>query len=466
MTGKRALARQSARIISNFKKNGRFIVKMLLYSQLLHIATVGASPITNPNSILFDHTVTKKSMQTLYRQAADASQITVLAKADAESCRHPISTTFQSSIFASQRSIIPPKKIFPQKSHDAWVHSLPYLGLTSLLSWWREQWREQAIYAKERNAQHLWKVEVADKSNSVQKNALVGLNSLAIHVSMAKSTPQKIKITRDINTSSTYIFASTKASDSTEMFQCKLAGQLGLGGVSESGLISFPLNGNILSNKLRDERSFPLLVYFMQEARAEELVVGNRREGLEKKKPVPSVQTKAHAMLTAHLPKDKKMQAFQEQLKANSTIDPLPRSGNISKPLLRQQGNERPPVAVPLAQWAQNGSLSNASLTSQQLGLSGPLSGGMTYSNVTGVFLNAQYILPLADQAALGLLGEYGPGQYRVNGTVAYGFSPLSQIKVGGEYLVQRLPFQFDSGNVMQRLHQSAYGVRFQQLFE
>ncbi len=42
------------------------------------------------------------------------------------------------------------------------------------------------------------------------------------------------------------------------------------------------------------------------------------------------------------------------------------------------------------------------------------------------------------------MLGEYGPGQYRLNGTVAYGFSPLSQIKIGGEYLVQRLPFQFD----------------------
>ncbi len=33
------------------------------------------------------------------------------------------------------------------------------------------------------------------------------------------------------------------------------------------------------------------------------------------------------------------------------------------------------PVAAPLAQWAQSGNLSNASLTSQQLGLNGPLNG-------------------------------------------------------------------------------------------
>lgn len=85
---------------------------------------------------------------------------------------------------------------------------------------------------------------------------------------------------------------------------------------------------------------------------------------------------------------------------------------------------------------------------------------------MTGLFLDAQYILPLSEQFALGLLGEYGPGQYRWNGTLGYGFSPLSQMKLSAERFSQRLPFQFDSGNIMQRAHQDTSGLRFQQLFE
>ncbi|MES2998216.1 MAG: IPT/TIG domain-containing protein, partial [Pseudomonadota bacterium] len=121
---------------------------------------------------------------------------------------------------------------------------------------------------------------------------------------------------------------------------------------------------------------------------------------------------------------------------------------------------------APLLNWAQTGTFSNIALTSQQLGFSGPLSGGVSYSNVTGIFFNAKYIFSWNDQLAFGLLGEYGPEQYRMNGTVGYGFSPLSQVKLSGERLGQRLPFQFDSGNIKQRVHQDAVGARFQQLFE
>jgi hypothetical protein len=120
----------------------------------------------------------------------------------------------------------------------------------------------------------------------------------------------------------------------------------------------------------------------------------------------------------------------------------------------------------PVLNWAQTGTLPDFSLNNQQFSVSGPLSVGVTYNHLTGLFFGAQYILSLAEQLALGFIGEYGTGQYRLNGTVGYGFSPLAQVKLTGEYLEQRLPFQFDSGDISQRVHQDAYGIRFQQLFE
>ncbi|HHF7376097.1 TPA: IPT/TIG domain-containing protein [Legionella bozemanae] len=105
------------------------------------------------------------------------------------------------------------------------------------------------------------------------------------------------------------------------------------------------------------------------------------------------------------------------------------------------------------------------SLTNQHLGFSGPLNWGVTYSDLTGTYYNAQYVLPLGSRLALSALGEYGSGQYRLNGTLGYGFSPLAQMKFTAERFGQRLPFQFDSGDIESRVHQDAYGVRFQQLF-
>ncbi len=66
----------------------------------------------------------------------------------------------------------------------------------------------------------------------------------------------------------------------------------------------------------------------------------------------------------------------------------------------------------------------------------------------------------------MAVLGEYGSGQYRFGGTLGHEFSTLSQIKITAERLGQRLPFQFQTGNVEQRVHQDAYGLQFRQLFE
>ena len=110
--------------------------------------------------------------------------------------------------------------------------------------------------------------------------------------------------------------------------------------------------------------------------------------------------------------------------------------------------------------------LPNLSLTNQDLGLSGPFSLGATYSDLTGTYFNAQYALSLNERFAMMALGEYGSGQYRLSGTLGYGFSPLTQLKLSAERLDQRLPFQFDSGNIEQRVHQDAYGLRVQHQFE
>lgn len=116
---------------------------------------------------------------------------------------------------------------------------------------------------------------------------------------------------------------------------------------------------------------------------------------------------------------------------------------------------------TPLLNYARTGALN---LTNNQLGLKGPLDWGLTYSDLTGTFFNAQYVLPLGERFAVGALGEYGANQYRINGTLGYSLTPFSQFKATAERLGQRLPFEFDSGDINARVHQMAYGGRFQQL--
>lgn len=110
--------------------------------------------------------------------------------------------------------------------------------------------------------------------------------------------------------------------------------------------------------------------------------------------------------------------------------------------------------------------LNNFTLSNQMLGLAGPLNLGVNYSNLTGTYVNTQYVTALGERAAFGVLGEYGAGQYRLNGTLGYSIAPMSQIKASIERFGQRLPFHFDSGDIDARIHQDAYGARFQQLFE
>jgi hypothetical protein len=93
----------------------------------------------------------------------------------------------------------------------------------------------------------------------------------------------------------------------------------------------------------------------------------------------------------------------------------------------------------------------------------GEVSVGSNYDTLFGVTYNTHYAHQLNDNFAIGAIGEYGPNQYRLNGTLANSLWTDGQFKFSYEYLNQNLPFDFDSGDINQRVHQSAYGVELQQ---
>jgi hypothetical protein len=95
----------------------------------------------------------------------------------------------------------------------------------------------------------------------------------------------------------------------------------------------------------------------------------------------------------------------------------------------------------------------------------GPLSVGGTYDTLLGTIFNAHYAQRISNDWAMGLLGEYGANQSRLNGTLGYQLWTDGQVKFTGEYLTQNLPFDFDSGSINQNVNQTAYGVQLQQNF-
>lgn len=96
----------------------------------------------------------------------------------------------------------------------------------------------------------------------------------------------------------------------------------------------------------------------------------------------------------------------------------------------------------------------------------GPLSVGEQYDSTLGAIFNAQFAQALGSHSAVGFIGEYGLNQYRFNGTLAHSLWTGAQAKFTTEYLSQVLPFEFDSGEMNQRVHQTAYGVELQQALQ
>jgi len=159
------------------------------------------------------------------------------------------------------------------------------------------------------------------------------------------------------------------------------------------------------------------------------------------------------------------------QLAAAALPAPVP---DVVKQRLAEKGETAQPNVPALSSWqikpfadlAQTGKLSNLSLSSEQLGFTGPLGLGANYDSLTGTYLTGQYIQKFSDKFAVAVLGEYGQKQYRFNGTAGFQLTAKSLIKFTAERLSQVLPYLFDSGNIDQRTDQNAYGFRYEHLID
>ncbi len=104
----------------------------------------------------------------------------------------------------------------------------------------------------------------------------------------------------------------------------------------------------------------------------------------------------------------------------------------------------------------------NSSLNRKDFGSSGPMSFGVHDDTLFNTVFDAQLAKKISDSFALGVIGEYGTDQYRLNGTVGFQLSSEDVLKLSAEYFDQTLPLSFDSGDINQDVSQNAYGARFQ----
>lgn len=124
--------------------------------------------------------------------------------------------------------------------------------------------------------------------------------------------------------------------------------------------------------------------------------------------------------------------------------------------ILNPNSSQNPPPVLPSDTF---------SVASSQLGLSGPLSIGLSHDNSLGYIWNAQYAKKITDHFALAGLAEYGNNSYRYGGTIGFSLMQNELLKFSAERLSQILNFNFDSGNVSQRMAQNAYGLDYQHVF-
>lgn len=73
--------------------------------------------------------------------------------------------------------------------------------------------------------------------------------------------------------------------------------------------------------------------------------------------------------------------------------------------------------------------------------------------------------LILSDNSAASIFGELGRKNYRANGTYGFYFNPCSRFKITGEFLREKLGYNFSTGKVHKWLGQCAIGGNFEYLF-
>ena len=77
------------------------------------------------------------------------------------------------------------------------------------------------------------------------------------------------------------------------------------------------------------------------------------------------------------------------------------------------------------------------------------------------------YLTPVfvAQNTALSLSGEGGPKSYRVDGTIGFIACERHRFKVGGEFLGEKLKFEFNNKTIHRWVQQYAVGGKYEFLF-
>lgn len=73
--------------------------------------------------------------------------------------------------------------------------------------------------------------------------------------------------------------------------------------------------------------------------------------------------------------------------------------------------------------------------------------------------------IPISDKSAVAFLGDAGRHNYRINGTLGYFFTDFLRVKVSGEYLTQKIGYNFSTGRTHRWVHQTSAGMAYQYLF-
>ncbi len=101
----------------------------------------------------------------------------------------------------------------------------------------------------------------------------------------------------------------------------------------------------------------------------------------------------------------------------------------------------------------------------QPEGWAGPVSLAVRYDNQLGWIPEIGFV-KLFYGNGMNLLAAYGPNEARANVTLGHAFNPFQQVKITYEYLAQKLPYDFASGDVNQWVSQNAFGAGYRYLLK
>ena len=106
------------------------------------------------------------------------------------------------------------------------------------------------------------------------------------------------------------------------------------------------------------------------------------------------------------------------------------------------------------------------SLSSSDFGVAGPLSFRYSHEDWFGDSWGIKYTQRFGDVFAGSALVESGPDTSRLGATIGFRLFENGFAKASAEKLSQELPFHFSTGDINQKMHQNAYGARYQHIFD